>query len=181
MRNVYLSIAGDPTGEQRTWAYPKGQSLGEFLVPVYSCYVRGVDAKGNAVREQFDVLRFGVQSKDGMTARVVGLADYQRYIIKAWLPKYRVHSAASSENGAWRVYDNFLIHDGPDDPTELFATIGCIEVMGPSGFVKFNDLIISLAGPKATNRPQQLAEIGRARRLSVTYEKAVRPPLKKAP
>lgn len=81
---------------------------------------------------------------------MVGLADHQTHIIKAWLPNYRVHSARSQENRAWQVYGNFLIHDGPDNPTELFATIGCVEVMGYRGFVKFNDLIISLSGPKAT-------------------------------
>jgi len=112
---------------------------------------------------------------------VVGLADHQTHIIKAWLPNYRVHSARSQENRAWQVYGNFLIHDGPDNPTELFATIGCVEVMGYRGFVKFNDLIISLSGPKATSRDQQLIEIGRAARMSITYERASRPPLKKMP
>jgi hypothetical protein len=102
-------------------------------------------------------------------------------MIKAWIPTYRVHSALSPENGAWQVYDNFLIHDGPDNPTELFATIGCIEVMGNRGFVKFNDLIISLSGPKAASRPEQLLEIGRAGRMSITYESATRPSLKKVP
>ncbi len=180
MRNVKILIGGKPVGEQRTWAYPSGQSLGQYLVPIYPCYVNGINNAGATVREQFNVLRFGVQSKDGKAAAVVGLADYQTHIIKAWLPHYRVHSATSPENGAWQVLGNFLIHDGPDNPTELFATIGCIEVMGRQGFVKFNDLIISLSGPKATNRPQQLMEIGRSGRMSITYEQASRPPLKRA-
>lgn len=181
MRNVNILVGRTPVGEQRTWAYPNGRSLGQYLVPVYDCFVKGVDAAGKAVRQRFNVLRFGVQSKDGKTASVVGLADQQTHVIKAWLPGYRVHSARSPENGAWQVYGNFLIHDGPDNPTELFATIGCIEIMGHRGFVRFNDLIISLSGPKATTRPQQLIEIGRAGCLSITYERASRPPLKKAP
>lgn len=178
MRNVKILIGGTPVGEQRTWAYPSGQSLGQYFVPIYPCFVNGVSNAGAVVRERFNVLRFGVQSKDGKTAAVVGLADHQTHIIKAWLPHYRVHSATSPENGAWQVYGNFLIHDGPDNPSELFATIGCIEVMGRLGFVKFNDLIISLSGPKATSRPQQLMEIGRSGRMSITYEPASRPPLK---
>ena len=133
------------------------------------------------MRERYNVLRFGVQCKDSKTAAVVGLADYQTHIIQAWLPSYRVHSATSTENGAWQVFGNFLIHDGPDNPTEVFATIGCIEIMENQGFVRFNDLIISLSGPKATNSSQQLIEIGRARHMSITYERATRPPLKKAP
>jgi hypothetical protein len=179
MRNVKILVGGTPVGEQRTWAYPDGQSLGQYLVPIYNCFVDGVNDAGKAVRELFNVLRFGVQSKDGKIAAVVGLANYQTHIIKAWLPNYRVHSAISPENGAWQVYGNFLIHDGPDNPTELFATIGCIEIMGHQGFVKFNNLIISLSGPKATNRTEQLIEIGRAGRMSITYEIASHPPLKK--
>jgi hypothetical protein len=112
---------------------------------------------------------------------VVGLAEFQTHVIKAWLPDYRVHSAASPENGAWQVYGNFLIHDGPDNPREIFATIGCIEIMGPQGFIRFNDLVSALSGPKATNRAQQLIEIGGAGQMSITYAKASRPPLKKAP
>ena len=181
MRKVKILIGGTPSGEQQTWAYPKGQSLGRYLVPIYKCFVEGMDNAGNAVKVQFDVLRFGVLCNDGKTASVVGLSDYQTHIIKAWIPTYVVHSASSPENGAWQVYGNFLIHDGPDNPTELFATIGCIEIMGTRGFVKFNDLIISLAGTKSVKRSEQLLEIGRSGFLSITYEKAPRPPLKKVP
>ena len=181
MRNVKILVGGTPVGEQRTRAYPSGQSLGVFLTPVYDCFVEGKDAAGRAVRERFDVLRFGVQCKDGRTAEVVGLAEFQTHVIKAWLPHYRVHSATSPENGAWQVYGNFLIHDGPDNPSELFATIGCIEIMGDQGFVRFNDLVISLSGPRATARPQQLLEIGSAGSMSITYQHASRPPLKRAP
>jgi hypothetical protein len=180
MRNVRIWVGGTPVGEQKSWAYPNGQSLGLYMVPIYRCYVEGTDDVGKSVREWFNVLRFGVQSKDGKTAAVVGLAQPQTHIIKAYLPNYRVHSAQSLENGAWQVYGNFLIHDGPDNPTEVFATIGCVEIMGHQGFIKFNDLIISLSGPKATTRAQQLIEIGRAGRLSVRYDGALRPALKKA-
>lgn len=180
MRNVKILIGGTPMGEHRVGAYPNGQLLGQFLVPFYNCFVEGTNNTGKAIKEQFNVLRFGVLCKDGKNVSVVGLADFQTHIIKAWLPTYLVHSASSPENGAWQVYDNFLIHDGPDNPTELFATIGCIEIMGASGFINFNDLIISLSGPKATTRAEQLVEIGSSGYLSVTYEKAIRPPLKKA-
>ncbi|XVJ69190.1 MAG: hypothetical protein HEQ39_05720 [Rhizobacter sp.] len=179
MRKVKITVDGKPTGQQRTWAYPSGISLGRFWVPIYDCHVEGTDAVGKSVREHFSVLRFGVQSKDGKTARVVGLADFQMHVIKSWIPSYQVHSANSPENGAWQVFDNFLIHDGPDNETELFATIGCIEIMGPKGFIRFNDLLISLSGPTAKTRPEQLTEIGAAKNISITYQKAERPSLSK--
>ena len=181
MRSVKISVGSMPVGEQKTWAYPSGQSLGAFLTPVYQCSVEGQDDAGRMVREQFNVLRFGVHCTDGKTASVVGLADQQTHVIKAWLPHYRVHSASSPENGAWQVYGNFLIHDGPDNPSEIFATIGCIEIMGVRGFVRFNDVIIGLSGPKAKTRDQRLIEIGGAGRMSITYARASRPALKKAP
>jgi hypothetical protein len=181
MRPVKISVGSTPVGEQKTWAYPAGQRLGLFMTPIYECFVEGKNSVGAAVREKFNVLRFGVQSKDGRTASVVGLAEQQTHVIKAWLPHYVVHSAASPENGAWQVYDSFLIHDGPDNPGEIFATIGCVEVMGVRGFVRFNDLVIALSGPKATARPQQLAETGSGGQISITYTKATRPPLKRAP
>lgn len=181
MRPVTISVGATPVGEQKTWAYPAGRALGDFLTPVYACVVEGTDYAGKPVRERFDVLRFGVQCKDGRTAAVVGLADQQTHVIKAWLPTYRVHSASSPENGAWQVYDNFLIHDGPDSPAENFATIGCVEVMGPRGFVRFNDLIVALSGSTAATKALQLLEIGKAGRLTITYARAARPALKKAP
>ena len=179
MRRVKIFVGASPIGEHKTWAYPNGNKLGRFLVPVYECIVLGRDGKGNRVQERFEVLRFGVQCEEGKTARVVGLADQQTHKIKAWIPTYSVHSASSNENGAWQVYNNFLIHDGPDNSTEIFATIGCIEIMGPLGFSRFNNLLISLAGPKATYRDHQLAEIGSKGEVYITYMKAVRPPLKK--
>ena len=181
MRPVKIFVGSKPVGEQKTWAYPSGRSLGLFVIPIYQCTVEGRDDAGGGVREQFDVLRFGVQSKDGRVASVVGLAEQQTHVIKAWLPDYRVHSASSAENGAWQVYENFLIHDGPDNPSEIFATIGCVEIMGARGFVRFNDLVIRLSGPKAKTRDQQLLEIGGAGLMSITYAAASRPLLKKAP
>jgi hypothetical protein len=62
--------------------------------------------------------------------------------------------------------------------TEVYASIGCVEICnGPEGFNIFNDYIISLAGPTSTSRAQQLLEIGRSRKLVITYAKANRPPV----
>ncbi len=56
-----IFVGGVPIGKQRTWAYPNGQALGKYFVPVYQCEVEGTDNWGMKVRERFDVLRFGVQ------------------------------------------------------------------------------------------------------------------------
>lgn len=179
MRRVRIDIGGKPVGEYPTWAYPNGQTLGVYLVPVYACTVSGTDAAGKAVKENFQVLRFGVKCTDGKTARSVGLAAQQTHTIKAWISTYKVHSAASEEMGAWQVYGNFLVHDGPDSPRDLFATVGCVELVGPRAFSKFNDLIVALSGSTKNTRAQQLAEIGNSGLLSITYAAATRPPVKK--
>jgi hypothetical protein len=114
-------------------------------------------------------------------AVVVGLADTQTHIIKSWLPSYSVHSASSREDGAWQVYNNFLIHDGPDNPMSkrsIYASIGCIEICGgPQGFANFNDFIIELSGATASTRANKLAQIGKAHNISITYLSAPRPKL----
>ena len=116
MRAINLTVGSKPIGKSLTWAYPHGQKYGNFIIPTYQLTVAGTDNKGKSVSSIFEVLRFGIQCEKGGTPTVVGLADQQTHIIKAWIPTYTVHSASSLEMGAWQVYDNFLIHDGPDDP-----------------------------------------------------------------
>ncbi len=181
MRNVTLIVGGEPIGEGPTWAYPAGAKLGLFIIPIYEMTVLGTDEKKAEVREKVPVFRFGVHCTDGKTARVVGLKNHQVYHIKRWIPTYKVHSANSPENGAWQVFGSFLIHDGPDNNTEIFATIGCIEIIGPEGFTRFNDLLISLMAPSGKDRDQQLDSIGQSGRLKIEYKASHRPPLKKAP
>jgi hypothetical protein len=179
MRNITLTVGSKPLRDQKTWAYPAGNLGVYYWVPVYDLFVRGTDGAGMQAEFRFDVLRFGVQCTDRTTARVVGLAEHQVHVIKRWIPTYSVHSATSTEDGAWQVYDNFLIHDGPDNAGEIFATIGCIEIMGKRGFVRFNETLLALSGLKGASGGDQLTEIGRSKRMMITYEKAQRPPLRK--
>jgi hypothetical protein len=180
MRHVILTVGTKETGRARTWAYPEGSGHGLFWIPTYNLHAEGTDNSGNKRERDFPVIRFGIYCPTKASKpSVVGLAKDQVHVIKAWLPDYSVHSAPSLEQGAWQVYGNFLIHDGPDDPiNEVYASIGCIEICGgPKGFDSFNDFLIDLSGPKASNRKDQLAEIGRARNISIKYLKALRPPL----
>jgi hypothetical protein len=178
MRSVKLTVGSRVLDNYPTWAYPKGQKLGYFAMPTYRLTVTGTTAAGSRVLREFEAFRFGVHCPDGKRAAVVGLAREQTHTIKTWISTYVVHSAASTENGAWQVYDNFLIHDGPDNKQEVFASIGCVELVGHQAFNLFNDTLIELSGPSAAKRAAQLAEIGRARNISIRYEPATRPALK---
>jgi len=180
VRPIELTVGNQPGKEAVMQSYPFDDGK-TYLMPMYALTVAGKD-DGGAVRTRvFDVLRFGVKRNTvGDAARVVGLADAQTHIIKTWDPTYIVHSAPSAENGAWQVYDNFLIHDGPDDPTrERFGSIGCVEICrGPQGFVGFNDFLISLSGSVEATRDKKLADIGKSGVMKITYLLATRPPLK---
>lgn len=183
MRPIKMRVGSKPIGTAVTWAYPDGGAE-YYSIPTYELTVSGKDSGGGALGRKFEVLRFGVHQKGKRgQPTVVGLADHQVHVIKAWLPDYTVHSASSPEKGAWQVYESFLIHDGPDDPhRQVYASIGCIEICGgPNGFVDFNDYLIQLSGPRATDRAAQLREIGAARTISVEYEKASRPLLRRYP
>jgi hypothetical protein len=183
MRAIKLSVGSKPIGTSLTWAYPHGQKFGNFVIATYQLTVSGADNNGKMLSRAFEVLRFGIECKKGGSPTVVGLANQQTHIIKAWIPTYSVHSANSLEMGAWHVYDNFLIHDGPDDTKqEVYASVGCIEICnGPQGFDQFNDFIISLSGTKKPTKSAQLAEIGQSKKMIITYQQASRPAYTKAP
>lgn len=183
MRPIKLLVGSKEVGTAVTWAYPDGGAE-VYTIPLYELTMSGEDNTGAARQQTFEVIRFGVHQKGKRgVPRVVGLADHQKHIIKAWLPKYTVHSASSPEKGAWQVYENFLIHDGPDDPhRQVYASIGCVEICGgPAGFVKFNEAIIELSGAKSGTKAEQLKAIGAARNIVIEYEKASRPALRKYP
>ena len=109
----------------------------------------------------------------------MGLAEKQSHIIKQWLPNYSVLSGSSVEVGAWQVYGNFLIHDGPDDKlSDLYASIGCIEICnGPKGFDSFNDYLLNLSGVNGKDRNEKLLNLGKSSKFKIEYESASRPPV----
>ena len=183
VRKIKIRVGSKPVGRAVTWAYPEGNKGPNFEIPTYKVTVSGKDDRGIAGSKDFEAIRFGVQQKTASSSpRVVGLADRQTHTIKKWNNAYEVHSAGSVENGAWQVYKNFLVHDGPDDPldaTEPYASIGCVEICGDTqSFVKFNDFILSLSGVKLKSRNKRLKAIGSSKKLSISYEKAERPALK---
>ena len=173
VRPVNITIGGTPVGSALTWSY-KYDDGNTYVIPTYTMTVSGTDPQGNSVSRTFEVLRFGVY-RDSPTkkAGIVGLAQRQSYVIKGWEPGYRVRSYASSEDGAWRIFGSYLIHDGPDNPMkQVYATAGCIEVCGgPNGFLQFNNFVLTLSGAAS------LHQLGSSGAMTITYEAAVRPPL----
>jgi hypothetical protein len=184
LRKIHLLVGGTPIGEALTWSYNHKDGKW-YVIPTYQLCATGSDANGVALTQYFEVFRFGVQRKTPTsTAHVVGLEDRQSYPVQAWID-YQVHSANSPENGAWHVFGNYLIHDGPDDPRvdpnkeHPFASIGCIEICGgPQGFDKFNTMLIAWSGSSLTVRDDQLREIGRSGRLKIEYARSKYPPLR---
>lgn len=165
--------------------YPEWDGKKYYRMPTYE-----MTMTGGAVTKKYEVIRFGVQGKKDGTIRVVGLAQNQRHGIKMWIPTYKVHSVSSPENGAWKVYDNFLIHDGPDHmPNAGWGSIGCIEVGGLKGFYHFNSDIIEMSGlmtraeaeelSRVDDRAKSLSKIGNSGKMTIHYEAAVRPKLER--
>jgi hypothetical protein len=121
MRNVKMVVGDMKVGQAITWAYPYGDpSMQTYTIPTYHLAVSGTGSKGARKEQKFEIIRFGVQKKSTTaTPTIVGLAEAQTHVIKQWIPTYTVHSSHSTENGAWQIYGNFLIHDGPDNPMGL--------------------------------------------------------------
>jgi hypothetical protein len=179
VRDISMTVGATVLDTGITWAYPAGGNA-LYRIPIYKLTVEGVKNSGAASTAEFQVFRFGVKQDVGQSPKVVGLADQQTHIIEMWLPEYKVHSQVSAEIGAWKVYDSFLVHDGPDNPqstTKPFATVGCIELCGPAQFDALNAFIISLSGLTSGTTADKLNAIGNSGKLVITYVEATRPPL----
>ena len=156
---ITITIAGSPNGNfTSTWAYPDGDRTEYRKTPLYDIIV-----SSDIGSEKFEGIRFGPRNKNGKTS-VPGLADSQTHKI-AWHPSYDPSSNGSAEKGAWIIYGNFLIHDGPDNPRQPFGTAGCVEVAGPSAFSRFNNAILRLSGESDLHDVDGVA----------VYKKATRP------
>jgi hypothetical protein len=179
IRPIKLKVWDTKVATAVTWSYPDSDGK-YYLIPTYKMTVDGKDDTGTHVTREFEVIRFG-PNRHGTKGKVVmvGLQNFQTHTIKLYYAPYTVHSARSEEKGAWKVFGNFLIHDGPDDPmNEFYATAGCIEICGgPRGFDIFNDLLLSLSGSKKKTRLDKLRELGGSGKMVITYMKAEKPPI----
>jgi len=180
LRKIDLTVGPTPVGEAYTWSYPNSDGK-VYVIPTYGLTVVGRNGTNSEIRRTFEVLRFGVhRTAANLKPHVVGLSHQHRYVIRRWIPTYKVHSYLSREDGAWQVHGDYLIHDGPDNPkTQAYATAGCIEVCGgPEGFVAFNKLLVTLSGTTQTSFALQLKEIGDSACMTITYLAATPPPVR---
>ena len=187
VRPITIEVTEEKSGVAVVWGYPRDDvpedDIGPlYEIPTYKMIVRGSLDDGKPSKREFEVIRFGVQQKTTKhQPQVVGLANDQTHAVKKWLPHYSVQSASSEEVGAWQVFGDFLIHDGPDDPLDRrspFASIGCVELCGSRGFTVFNEHLVLLSGSKVPGQQDKLKEIGDSGTLEVHYLAASRPALK---
>jgi RHS repeat-associated protein len=170
LADVLVTISGTQNGRfAYSWAYPDGNYNLAYRTPLYSVTVSAKTDAGVTRSVTFDAIRFGPRNdRDKMS--VAGLAEEQTHTLR-WYPEYMLHSTGSAENGAWIVKGNFLIHDGPDGPDEVFGTAGCVEIYGQDGFSRFNKAMLDLSGEK------NLKDV----KAKARYERARRPTLKEFP
>lgn len=177
LREIRLIVGAKPINPAIVFGYPASRNS-YYIVPTYHMAVTGKYDDGTPCYKQFEVIRFGVNHEKGAEPFVVGFQDEQTYVIQGWM-KYKMHSTDLGENGAWIVTGDWLVHDGPDDPlVQIFGSKGCVEVCGPYGFSRLNDLIIRLSGATGASKREKLAQIGKGRRMKITYKATTRPPLK---
>lgn len=169
MRPVVIRVTGTRTGKSALltsfYHRPKRQL---YRVPLYEVIITGRTKNNSPVTETFEAIRFGVHRTHTTNAKIVGLAEAQTHTLS-----WDTISTMGNEE-AWRVYDGFFIHRGPDYPLkDQFGSIGCVEICGVGEWDRFNDTIKRLAG---TN---DLFRAGNSNLVTAEYEAAVRPPLKK--
>lgn len=136
MRNVVITVTSQTIGNAHILSYPhRPIPYTVYRVPLYRVTVSGKNDKNSTVTEDFEAIRFGVQRTLSRSARVVGLADEQTHTLD-W------SNITTMRGSAWRVYDGFFIHRGPDNPLGAeMGSIGCVEICGADEWNRFNDTI----------------------------------------
>ena len=178
VRELKLTV-GNTAGDEALMKSYKVDDGKDYLIPTYKMTVSGKDDAGNPASKEFKVIRYGIKCETaGGRVYVVGLSDDQSYTIKQWIPDY---SPDTNELGAWRVKDNYLVHDGPNNiANDRFGAVGCIEVCGTGQFDALNEYLISVSGlaTSTMTRGEKLATIAASHKLSIHYLQATPPPLK---
>lgn len=167
MRPVTIRITNLTLGDAHITSYSEIPNTPNTLykVPLYRVIIEGRNATNSLVSEDFEAIRFGVHRTSTQGPSVVGLAEVQTHSL-TW------DIITTMQDYAWRVYDRFFIHEGPDNPTSgTFGSIGCIEICGAFEWDRFNNTIINLTGENSLN------QISNSQLLTAEYESTTRPPL----
>jgi hypothetical protein len=142
-----------------------------YEVPLYKVILSGTleieDIKLN-ISSDFKAYRFGVHMEDeNDNPKMVGFQEAQSYYLN-W------DYITTMKGFAWRVTEGWFLHKGPDDPlTQIYGSIGCIEICGKGEWNRFNDYVKWFTGSNDEN------EISKNKLLRINYEKAIKPNLKK--
>jgi len=165
MRKVTITVTNTKVGTAKLMSYPEKPQRKKYQVPLYKVKVSGKDKSGNNIEEDFEAIRFGIKRTKTINAHIVGLQDAQSYIL-SW------DNIRTVKGKAWRVYAGFFVHKGPDYPSlGRYASIGCIEICGLSGWAKFNNKIKELTNCETEE------EVSSNRLAEIVYQAAIKPPL----
>ena len=167
MKNISIIVTDFKVGTAHITSYPYRPNKPRILyrVPLYRVTIKGRNDVNNLVIEEFEAIRFGVYRTRTTGPKIVGLADYQKHIL-TW------DYITTMNDDAWRVYDGFFIHKGPNNPASgNYGSIGCIEICGFGEWDRFNDTIKKLTGENS------LTQISYNKLVTVEYERAERPSL----
>ncbi|WP_299889201.1 hypothetical protein [uncultured Lacinutrix sp.] len=165
MHKVTITVTNTKIGLAKLTSFPHRPDGIKYQVPLYTVTVKGKDKLGNSVEKNFKAIRFGVKRTKTLNAHMVGLQQAQSYILSwSWI--------TTMKEMAWRVYDGFFVHRGPNNPMAgTFGSIGCIEICGSGEWDRFNNLIKELADCKTAK------EVSTKRYAKIVYIAAIKPSL----
>lgn len=105
-----------------------------------------------------------------------GLMDAQSYFEPTYDPIYTPHNTQGLDIGGFSLYDNFLVHAGPDSVTDYgVGGKGCVEVVS---FDQFKLDIVHMCGKHPSDLPDKtMAYLCGKKRLHIVIEAANKPPV----
>lgn len=193
-RDVTIHITSDVVGSftgAKSYPYAQYREDGTILlydVPIYRMWVKGRNSAGEYVEHAFKCLRFmpvlrkneeiPTMKQLNMTSDKITNIDGSSGIYpEIYDSTYPVHSNNNSENGGIVLFDDYLIHDGPDDNDDLFGGAGCIEMYGQDGLSNLISTIMGLTGSDSSDRKTNLESIMNHQKLLVLIDSAETPRL----
>ncbi len=198
LRNVTITITATKNGVYQCRPYPAnlnhdGDANGDgdedrYEVPVYNVIVTGTDDLGNLITKTYIAIRFAAYSNSSSNpdpdykiqnkVSTCGLADEQTYKCPKYKDYYETQNRFSPYGGCFVVTGTFYIHAGPNSISEAgWGSAGCVEIIGDFG--DFKNFIANISGSTAANTPDKLIELVNAKKLTIKYIEAPRPPVKK--
>lgn len=148
-----------------------------YKVPVYRVKVTGSARPGE--ERWFSALRFLPSKRSsGEAVFMSGLADAQQYLTPTFDPEYNPHNTPGMDDGAFCLYDNFLVHAGPDTVDENDYGIGGLGCVAVVKFVQFMASIAYMCGKHPSDLPKNtMSYLCKRDRVQIFIEQATKPPV----